>query len=127
MNRRSRWVVAGILVLAASAGGCGAPKATLDHRAAVMCGLADKINAGTADELAANALDVAWAVENERRAAVNLADWAHWRKPTHPYPAKRPTALPWVPVDDDSAGQASRLSANVEQAACPYGSRLSGD
>jgi len=81
-------------------GGCAADRAAIDHRSAVMGGVADKINAGTAADLQANALDVAWTIENERRAAVNLSDWAHWRKATYPYPAKRPEALPWKPVDD---------------------------
>lgn len=86
-------------------GGCAADRATLDHRAAVMNALADKINAGTAADLEANALDVAWVIENERRAAVNVADAARWKKPTYRYPAKRPTTLPYVPEDDASAVQ----------------------
>jgi len=87
------------------AGGCASDRATLDHRAAVMNGIADKINSGTALDLQANALDVAWALENERRAAVNLRDSAYWRKPTYPYSAKRPTALPWKPEDDIPPGR----------------------
>jgi len=80
--------------------GCSADRATIDHRAAVMSGLADKINSGTADDLRDNALDAAWVIENERRAAVNLSDAYHWRKATYKYPARRPTALPWEPEDD---------------------------
>jgi len=66
----------------------------------VMSAVADKINTGTADDLRDNALDVAWIVENERRAAQNLSDAVHWRPPTYKYPARRPEALPWVPEDD---------------------------
>jgi len=80
--------------------GCSADRATVDHRAAVMGGVADKINSGTADDLRANASDVAWTIENERRAAVNLSDSYHWRKATYQYPASRPTTLPWKPQDD---------------------------
>lgn len=89
-----------MLCLAVGIVGCAADRATVDHRAAVMTGLADKVNGGTAADLAANALDAAWCIENERRAAVNLSDAMHWRKATYEYPAKRPTTLPWVPADD---------------------------
>ena len=80
--------------------GCSAGRAIIDHRAAVMSGVADKVNSGTADDLRDNALDVAWVIENERRAAVNLSDAFHWRAPTYKYPARRPTELPWRPEDD---------------------------
>ena len=80
--------------------GCSVDRATIDHRAAVMSGVADKVNAGTTDDLRDNALDVAWIIENERRAAVNLSDAFHWRAPTYKYPARRPTELPWRPEDD---------------------------
>ena len=83
--------------------GCAVDRATVDHRAAVMCGLADRINTGTADDLRANALDAAWAIENERRAAMNLSDAYHWRKATYPCPASRPTTLPWTPEDASPA------------------------
>jgi len=81
-------------------GGCASDRATVDHRAAVMNGVANQVNAGTAQDLATNALDAAWIIENERRAAVNLSDSYHWRKATYPNPAKRPTTLPYTPVDD---------------------------
>ena len=77
----------------------------MDHRAAVMNGVANQVNSATAQDLAASALDVAWIVENERRAAVNLSDSYHWRKATYPFPAKRPTTLPYTPEDDTSAAQ----------------------
>jgi len=93
-----------LLVLLALTG-CSADRATVDHRAAVMCGLADKINAGTTADLAANSYDVAWIIENERRAAVNLSDSYGWRKATYPYPAARPASLPWVPQDDITGGR----------------------
>jgi len=89
-----------LLCLALLVGGCTADRATIDHRAAVMDGLADQINSGTADDLLANAPDVAWAIENERRSAVNLSDAYHWRKATYPYAAKRPTSLPWKSDDN---------------------------
>jgi len=73
-----------------------------------MSGLADKINSGTADDLRDNALDAAWVIENERRAAVNLSDAYHWRKATYPYPARRPTELPWRPEDDVPAAKGGR-------------------
>ena len=100
-----RAIACGLLVLlvVATLGGCAADRATIDHRAAVMSGLADKINGGTADDLRANALDAAWVIENERRAAVNLSDAYHWRSASYKYPAKRPTTLPWTPEDDVSA------------------------
>jgi len=100
----SVWTLTLMLVLlfavAMVSTGCAADRATVDHRAAVMSGLADKINSGTAEDLRDNALDVAWCLENERRAAVNLSDAFHWRTPTYKYPAKRPTELPWRPEDD---------------------------
>jgi hypothetical protein len=80
--------------------GCAADRATIDHRAAVMAGVANQVNAGTPQDLQDSALDVAWTLENERRAAVNLSDSYHWRKATYPYPAKRPTTLPYTPEDD---------------------------
>jgi len=89
-----------LVCLLALLAGCAADQAVIDHRAAVMCGLADKINAGTADDLRANAPDVAWTIENERRAAVNLSNWAHWQAPCYQHPALRPTSLPWVPTSD---------------------------
>jgi len=97
-----RAIVCGLLVLMVvlMLGGCAADHATIDHRAAVMSGLADKINSGTADDLRANALDAAWVIENERRSAVNLSDAYHWRSASYKYPAKRPTTLPWTPEDD---------------------------
>jgi len=97
-----RAIVCGLLVLMVvlMLGGCAADRATIDHRAAVMSGLADKINSGTADDLRANALDAAWVIENERRSAVNLSDAYHWRSASYKYPAKRPTTLPWTPEDD---------------------------
>ena len=88
--------------------GCSADRAKIDHRAAVMSGLADKINGGTADDLRDNALDAAWVIENERRAAVNLSDAYRWRKATYPYPARRPTELPWRPEDDVPATKGGR-------------------
>ena len=84
----------------ACVGGCAMDRSAIDHRAAVMSAVADKINTGTPDDLRDNALDVAWIVENERRAAQNLSDAVHWRPPTYKYPARRPDALPWVPEDD---------------------------
>ena len=97
-----RAIVCGLLVLMVvlMLGGCAADRATIDHRAAVMSGLADKINSRTADDLRANALDAAWVIENERRSAVNLSDAYHWRSASYKYPAKRPTTLPWTPEDD---------------------------
>ena len=92
--------LAALSCLAVGTAGCAADRATIDHRAAVMSGLADKINAGTADDLRANALDAAWVIENERRSAVNLSDAYHWRSASYKYPAKRPTTLPWTPEDD---------------------------
>jgi len=89
-----------VLLVVMMLSGCAADRATVDHRAAVMGGLADKINSGTADDLRANGTDAAWVIENERRAAVNLSDAYHWRKATYPYPAKCPTTLPWKPEDD---------------------------
>jgi|GEM_PF-3886167 len=89
-----------VVLIIGSAGGCAADRATVDHRAAVMSALADKVNAGTAADLQANALDAAWVIENERRAAVNLSDACHWRKATYAHPARRPTTLPWTPEDD---------------------------
>jgi hypothetical protein len=86
--------------VAVGGAGCAADRATVDHRAAVMSGLADKINSGTADDLRTNALDAAWVIENERRAAVNLSDAYHWRGATYKHPAGRPTTLPWTPQDD---------------------------
>ena len=62
-----------------------------------MNAAADKINAGTADDMRANAAPIAWVIENERRAAVNLSDAAHWRKATFPTAASQPTTLPWKP------------------------------
>jgi len=101
---RNGWTLFVMLVLlvgvAAVSTGCSADRATIDHRAAVISGLADKINSGTADDLRDNALDAAWVIENERRAAVNLSDAYHCRKATYKYPARRPTALPWKPEDD---------------------------
>lgn len=88
------------ILVGAPLAGCASDRATIDHRAAVMCGLADKINAGTVDHLRVNAIDAAWVIENERRAAVNLSDAYHWRKATYRYSAKRPTTLPWVPQND---------------------------
>jgi hypothetical protein len=84
--------------------GCAADRATLEHRAAVMDGLAEKINSGTPADLTTNALYVAWVVENERRAAVNLADRFGGKAPTYPYAAKQPTTLPWTPEDEVPAG-----------------------
>jgi len=97
-----RAIACGLLVLMVvlMLGGCAADRATIDHRAAVMSGLADKINSGTADDLRANALDAAWVIENERRSAVNLSDAYHWRSASYKYAAKRPTTLPWTPEDD---------------------------
>jgi len=100
MNARNCIAVVMVLVVVLGMTGCAADRATVDHRAAVMCGTADMINEGTADNLKANATAVAWVIENERRAAVNLSDAYHWRKPTYPYPAKMPTTLPWKPEDD---------------------------
>lgn len=91
-----------VMMVVALLGGCAADRATIDHRAAVMSGLADKINSGTADDLRANSLDAAWVIENERRAAVNLSNAYHWRSATYKYPASRPTTLPWTPQDDVS-------------------------
>lgn len=104
----STWMLVVMLAVAAMLGGCAADRATIDHRAAVMSGLADKINSGTADDLAANALDAAWIIENERRAAVNLSDAYHWRKATYPYPARRPTSLPWTPEDEAPAAEGGK-------------------
>jgi len=103
-----RWNFAAIVMLAVVLvvlfmTGCSADRATLDHRAAVMAGLADTINSCTADELKSYSLDVALTVENERRAAVNLSDAYHWRKATYQYAASRPTTLPWTPKDDATA------------------------
>ena len=89
-----------MLCLCVFFGGCAADRSTVDHRASVMNGLADKVNSSTAEDLRDNALDVAWIVENERRAAVNLSDAFHWRKPTYKYPSKRPDSLPYTPEDD---------------------------
>jgi hypothetical protein len=100
--RKIAWMLA-VMVTVVLVGGCAVDRATIDHRAAVMSGLADKVNAGTADDLRANAVDAAWVIENERRAAVNLSDAYHWRKATYPNPAKRPTTLPWTPEDDAPA------------------------
>ena len=83
-------------------GGCASDRATVDHRAAVMNGVANQVNSATAQDLAASALDVAWITENERRAAVNLSDSYHWRKATYPNPAQRPTSMPYTPEDDTS-------------------------
>lgn len=97
------WVL--VLVLAGFVlAGCSADRAAIDHRAAVMCGVADMINEGTAENLRVNATSAAWVIENERRAAVNLSDAYHFRKPTYPYPAKQPTTLPWKPEDDVPPG-----------------------
>ena len=100
MNR-NMWM----LIMVAAIGlmlltGCAADRATVDHRAAVMSGLADKVNSGTADDLRSNAIDAAWIIENERRAAVNLSDAYRWRSATYKYSASRPTTLPWTPQDD---------------------------
>lgn len=99
-------IVAMLLVLLLSGvllGGCAADRATVDHRAAVMTGVADRINADGVPTAPQDQLDFALCIENERRAAVNLSDALHWRKPTYKYPAKRPTTLPWRPEDDVSA------------------------
>lgn len=96
--------VLGLAILAGSTG-CAADRATLDHRAAVMNGLADKLNAQGVPAAESDRLDMIWAVENERRAAVNLSDAAHWRKPTYPYAASRPAAIPWTPTDAAPAGK----------------------
>ena len=94
-----------VLFLAVLCGGCAADRATLDHRAVVMNGVADKLAAEGFPTAQAGLLDVAWIIENERRAAVNLSDSAHWRKETYPYPAKRPTTMPYTPEDDVPVGK----------------------
>jgi len=80
--------------------GCASDTATVDHRAAVMCGVANQLDAHGLPTAPQDQLDCIWAMENERRAAVNLSDAYHWRKPTYPYPAKQPTTMPWTPEDD---------------------------
>ena len=110
-----------VLLVVMGMAGCAADRATVDHRAAVMGGLADQINSATPADLAANASDVAWVIENERRAAVNLSDAYHWRKATYPYPAKRPTTLPWKPEDDVPAQGPSTPSASSGQASSGQG------
>ena len=85
--------------------GCAADRATLDHRAAVMNGVADTINAKGVPTDQQDQLDFAWCIENERRAAVNVSDSFHWKQPTYPYPAKRPTTMPYKPVDDVPVGK----------------------
>ena len=103
--RKNLWTRIVLLMLVAVIGlafmsGCAVDRTVIDHRAAVMSAVADKTNSGTADDLRDNALEVAWCLENERRAAQNLSDVVHWRPPTYRYPARRPEALPWVPEDD---------------------------
>ena len=118
---KSTWMLVVALAVAAMLGGCAADRATIDHRAAVMSGLADKINSGTADDLRDNALDAAWVIENERRAAINLSDAYHWRKATYPHAAKRPTSLPWTPEDDVPAAGPSTPSTGSGQAGSGQG------
>jgi inner membrane protein involved in colicin E2 resistance len=109
MNVRSKRIATLVMLAALSCVamfggvGCAADRATIDHRAAVMVGLADKINAGTSDDLKANAPYVAWTIENERRAAQNISDAYHWKSATYKYPASQPTTLPWTPVDDTNS------------------------
>ena len=97
------------LLLVTAIGGCtvfsSADRARVDHRAAVMAAAADKINGSTVEELSDPAVlkYVAHIMENERRAAVNISDAAHFRKPTYRWPAKAPTTMPWVPIDDKPA------------------------
>ena len=91
-------LVAGLFI------GCAADINAADHHAAIMTGLANKLEASQPQDLSFNALDVVWIVENERRAATNMSDKMHWRKPTYVHPATRPTTMPCVPVDDVAKG-----------------------
>ena len=89
-------------------GGCtymsAKDKLVVDHRAAVMNPAADRVNACTFEQLKDNEvlLFIAYTIECERRAAVNLSDAAHWREPTYKYKPKMPTSLPWKPEDEVS-------------------------
>ena len=101
------WIVLMLLVVLVGVAGCtvfsAADKAVVDHRAAELNAVADNANALPAPPAQAEWLGIVWILENERRAAVNLSNRAHWEKAKYPYPAKAPTTLPWVPADNAPA------------------------
>ena len=103
-----------ILFLAAillMAGGCATETqmAVDDHRAAFSRAAADKINAGTVQDVSDNALYIAWIMENIARGDANRAARNRWEKPPFPHPAKMPTSLPYTPEDNIPQGGSTDL------------------
>ena len=101
--------IAGV-ILCCLAAGCtvfsAADREVVDHRAAVMRALADRLNAAAEPW---DKLTLAYIIECEARAAANLSDAAHWRAPTFTHAPTFPAALPWAPVDavDENPGAAA--------------------
>ena len=93
------------------AGGCATATqmAVDDHRAAFSRAAADKINAGTVQDVADNALYIAWIMENIARGDANRAARNRWEKPPFPHPAKMPTSLPYTPEDNIPQGGSTDL------------------
>jgi hypothetical protein len=79
----------------------GGDIAKFDNHAAVMRGLADKVNGSTVVQMQdPNAiLSDAFVTENEARSSENFSNGLHMKAPKWATNAVRPTTLPWTPKE----------------------------